>query len=276
MVGWDPTPQTGVLIIEVSNLVELTGLNQIADAVNIFEFKFPDCVGVWIFDCSSNHEGFGPNALNVNNMNVGPGGKQALIHPTVIPLNNPPPPPGSPDPHGQVQLMVYPNTNDVPTDLHGKAKGMKAVLEERGIIWDILCSKSRNGKPIGTCAECKKSQAAKDAEACLAAAEAVGQEGKEGTTETLQLALGDNLEQTQNEWCCMTHVLSLQSDFHNEKPLIQQYIEMHGHLCKSLPKFHCELNPIEMVWGYAKYHMFKSSMLTVSVSTNCWFICRLL
>ena len=38
------------------------------------------------------------------------------------------------------------------------------------------------------------------------------------------------------------------------KPLIQKYVEDQGHICAFLPKFHCELNPIEMVWGYAKYH----------------------
>jgi len=206
---------------------------------------------VWIFDCSSNHEGFGLDALNVNNMNVGPGGKRALMHPTIVPLDNPAPPPGMPDPCGQVQLMVYPDSNDIPPDLHGKPKGMKAVLEEHGIIWRI---KSQNGKAISTCAECKKSQAAKDAEAWLVAAEVAGQDNEDGTMETLQLALDCDHKKPQNEWCCMTCILSLQSDFCSEKPLIQQYVEKHGHLCKFLPKFHCELNPTEMVWGYAKYH----------------------
>jgi hypothetical protein len=118
-------------------------------------------------------------------------------------------------------------------------------------VWEILCSKSQGGKPVGICADCKKSQAVNDAEARLAAAEAAGQENEEGAMETLQTALDNH--QSKNKWCCLTHVLSLQSDFCNEKPLTQQYIEKHGHLCKFLPKFHCELNPIEMVWGYAKY-----------------------
>jgi len=56
-----------------------------------------------------------------------------------------------------------------------------------------------------------------------------------------------------SDWCCMTCVLSLQSDFKNEKPLLQKYVEERGHICLFLPKFHCELNPIEMYWGYAKY-----------------------
>ena len=50
----------------------------------------------------------------------------------------------------------------------------------------------------------------------------------------------------------MQHVLSLQPDFVNEKPLLQLMIEKAGHKCLFLPKFHCELNPIEMVWGQTK------------------------
>lgn len=52
--------------------------------------------------------------------------------------------------------------------------------------------------------------------------------------------------------CCMQMVLSLQYDFKNEKPQLQTKIEDRGHLCLFLPKFHCELNPIEMVWEQAK------------------------
>jgi len=44
----------------------------------------------------------------------------------------------------------------------------------------------------------------------------------------------------------MRKVLSKQSDFHNEKPLLQIIIER----AYFLPKFHCELNPIGMYWGW--------------------------
>lgn len=63
-------------------------------------------------------------------------------------------------------------------------------------------------------------------------------------------AEAEDLARSQN--CCMRRVLSLQSDFQNEKPLLQLVIERAGHKCLFLPKFHCELNPIEMVWGQTK------------------------
>jgi hypothetical protein len=43
-----------------------------------------------------------------------------------------------------------------------------------------------------------------------------------------------------------------EQDFREEKPLIQLKIEEAGHICLFLPKFHCELNPIERYWGYSK------------------------
>jgi hypothetical protein len=60
-------------------------------------------------------------------------------------------------------------------------------------------------------------------------------------------------QSTQDLWCCMYRVLSLQEDFLSERPLIQIVIENTGHVCLFLLQFHCELNPIEMLWGYAKY-----------------------
>jgi len=70
---------------------------QTRDAVDIFEYMHPNKVGIWIFDCSSAHEGYAMDALNVNNMNIRPGGKQKHLRDTVIPLNNPPPKHSHPD-----------------------------------------------------------------------------------------------------------------------------------------------------------------------------------
>jgi hypothetical protein len=47
--------------------------------------------------------------------------------------------------------------------------------------------------------------------------------------------------------CCMARVLSQQEDFVNQTSMLEQVITEAGHLCMFLPKFHCELNPIEMV-----------------------------
>lgn len=61
--------------------------------------------------------------------------------------------------------------------------------------------------------------------------------------------------------CCMWKVLLEQTDFLTEKPLLQIVIEAAGHKCYFLPKFHCELNPIEMYWGWVKNRMTSAKLL---------------
>jgi hypothetical protein len=52
--------------------------------------------------------------------------------------------------------------------------------------------------------------------------------------------------------CCCRHLLYTQPDFLSQKPLIQEHIELRGHLCNFYPKYHCKLNFIEQYWGAAK------------------------
>jgi hypothetical protein len=52
--------------------------------------------------------------------------------------------------------------------------------------------------------------------------------------------------------CCHRRVIATQPDFLAQRPAIQEVIENAGHLCDFYPKFHCELNYIEMFWGAAK------------------------
>jgi hypothetical protein len=55
-----------------------------------------------------------------------------------------------------------------------------------------------------------------------------------------------------NTSCCARRILEHQPDFKSQRSLVQEIIEDAGHLCLILPKFHCELNAIEFVWGSAK------------------------
>ena len=85
-------------------------LKQVSKAIDIFERKYPHAQGVFIFDNAPSHKKCSEDSLNVNRMNVGPGGKQPVMKDTVH--------------NGVVQHMV---------DGSGIPKGMKLVLEERGI-----------------------------------------------------------------------------------------------------------------------------------------------
>ena len=50
----------------------------------------------------------------------------------------------------------------------------------------------------------------------------------------------------------MRLVLGAHTDFKYEKTALEHFMQERGHRAIFLPKFHCELNPIERVWGEAK------------------------
>ena len=53
-----------------------------------------------------------------------------------------------------------------------------------------------------------------------------------------------------NQNCCLARLLSQQDDFKNQPSMLETLIKSRGHECIFLPKFHCELNPIEMASNY--------------------------
>ena len=147
--------------------------------------------------------------------------------------------------------MVYLD-NHLDEKLCGQPKGMQVVLQEWELVWDQLTDRCKGKVPVWKCKDCMKSQVKKGAERRVAEAEAMGQED---TVTEEDIAHSQELEpiESKNDWCCMHRVLSLQEDFASEKLMLQHYIEGWGYICMFLPKFHCKLNPIEMVWGFMKY-----------------------
>ena len=85
-------------------------LKQVEKTLDVFERIHPDCHGIFLFDNAPSHRKVADDALNADRMNVGPGGKQPKMRGTVW--------------EGHVQKMV---------DMNGIPKGMKAILEERGV-----------------------------------------------------------------------------------------------------------------------------------------------
>lgn len=52
-------------------------------------------------------------------------------------------------------------------------------------------------------------------------------------------------------------------DFQDHTTILQQEVQSRGHICLYLPKFHCELNPIESVWCFSKKHTRSHSNGTI-------------
>jgi hypothetical protein len=59
-------------------------------------------------------------------------------------------------------------------------------------------------------------------------------------------------EPDQKPTCCCRRLLFSEPDFATEDTIVEETCEARGYDMIFLPKFHCELNPIEQCWGYAK------------------------
>ena len=99
---------------------------QVKKAIPIFEKAFPGDIGVFAFDNSSGHVCKASDVLVASRMNLNAGGKQPYMRDTVF--------------NGRVQCMVYKlDDTDFDTGLQipenhlGRPKGLKRVLQERGL-----------------------------------------------------------------------------------------------------------------------------------------------
>ena len=92
-------------------------MKNVEDAAGIAKFQYPNdkYTLAWLFDHSSCHRAFANDALNPKKMNVWPGKRQPRMRDTTW--------------AGQPQRLV---------DVNGVPKGMKQVLQERGINSDQM------------------------------------------------------------------------------------------------------------------------------------------
>jgi len=93
-------------------------IRQIDRSIDIFNATYPGARAVYNIDCSSNHHAFAPDALVASKMNVNPGGKQPLMR----------------------DGWYYKSGVKVvqPMQTNGVAKGLRAVLEERGLFKESM------------------------------------------------------------------------------------------------------------------------------------------
>ena len=70
--------------------------------------------------------------------------------------------------------------------------------------------------------------------------------------------------------CCCRRALSCEPDFETRDTIIKEVARSLGSKVIILPKYHCELNPIEQCWGYAKerYRLFPDSSTQVKLEEN--------
>jgi hypothetical protein len=207
-------------------------------------------------------------------MNLKHGGKKPFLRNTVIPTDDPLIPSHL---RGQRQTMTYNQSHPNP-NLAGKQKGIQAILEEQGLWSHYTHMIHSSGQPPLKlqCASCTASNIKKDALeraaqlirqaevagyflsedqalAKLPPSESVDNSDPLPDAETNTNTFCDN---TNSKTCCWSRIMSLQSDFVNEQPLLQTLIKDAAHVCLFLPKFHCELNPIELFWSYIKQGKF--------------------
>jgi len=197
-------------------------------------------------------------------MNLNPGGKQARLRDSIIPEDDPFIPQHL---RGLPQMFCYDQAHPNP-QLAGQPKGVQAILEERGLWQHYTTQAHEAGKPPlkFRCSTCVTSNLQKDAE--NRAAKLVQQAQDSGYYLTQEQCVGNLLDANGScsainlgintsknphaASCCWSKILSQQSDFLNKQPLLQAIIKEAAHVCLFLPKFHCQLNPIEIFWSYIK------------------------
>ncbi|KAF7303440.1 hypothetical protein MIND_00572800 [Mycena indigotica] len=203
-------------------------VQQAEKALAIVQDAWPDYDHIFIYDNATTHRKRAEGALSARAMPKFTSGSKNSKHPDanlLVEVNRRVNGQLVYDPQGRLvkdkirMTGAYYGPDKTPQDLyyaddhpdetiHGKFKGMRQLLIERGL-----------SQYADLRTECPKFKC-------------------EDTTDSAQ--------------CCCRRILFNQPDFAAVKSILEDTCSEAGVEVLFLPKFHCELNPIEMVWGYAK------------------------
>jgi len=195
-------------------------VQQTRKAIEVFNKAFPNDIAVFAFDNSSGHACTALDAIVASRMNLGPGGKQPVMHPTRLS-------------DGTLQNMIY-QRNDckwkyphhpIKDENIGKPKAIKRGLQERWLGKNNLhkqCGREKKAKRSG----CSFSDHL-----------------FEETMEEYEARTIDHCE--VGKACCALRILEAEPDFLAQKSLLETVINEAGHAAVFYPKIHCELNYIE-------------------------------
>lgn len=223
-------------------------LDQVKTAGDLAKHEYPDDDHVFIFDNAPTHLKRASDALSARTMPKKPSNLDSNFGVDVPVMANGKPVYGTDGkiqkerrpmadavlPDGTPQSLYYPVDHPDPA-LRGAFKGMAKILEERGY---------QNTDRLK--AQCTKFQCPKP------------------PNDT------DPFTFYSATPCCCRRLLYHQPDFSAVKSSLELLCEEMGIGCLFIPKFHCELNPIEQCWGYAKriYRMNPASKKEADLEKN--------
>lgn len=190
--------------------------SQFEDCADLMRQLHPNADIYTLFDNSMTHRAKAPDGLDASALNKSDGGAN---------INKQRPgwywqykAQGSNEPVERVKVVQQMQHDD------GVQKGLLTILKERGK------EKSGGGHVLNKiCLGCEQRNARVDPDTGLS---------------------------IRSDKCCLYYVLSQEPDFLEQKPWLHETVEKQaGFYFMLYPKYHCELNYIEMVWGYIKaYH----------------------
>ena len=161
----------------------------------------------------------------------------------------------------QQQRKVLKKFKQESTNHLGKPRGLESLLRERGKFQSWL---GHDLKKI--CKTCDNDRVNRDAiiqdtyATVIRGRHVAAVRGDKGSSPkeleestTFEFV---NREATAKDFpCCAFHVLDNEPDYALQKPWLEEEVLKLGHNFFLYPKYHCELNFIEMIWGYVKsYH----------------------